>query len=270
MKFGFLQVYNEKEWIGPQIDQIMMLCDNLLITEGSNYPKFPNVSERSTDGTLDFIHDKMREYPSRISLNTSIRKHSIWNQNKCDNFNRALTFCKDGDYFMKQDADEFYTNEHIARLNEQMKEHKADVINSWGYCFAFGFKWRRIRNEVQLEGKDHILKKNPALYFVPTHMPRKMGPIVIQNKDEDYLGRFHYSWVRTTSRKRIQHLCEDPKMLKWFDTYWGKIQLINGKRYNYYRGHFVLERYEGRHPEILDDHPWRNVEDVRDWKEEVK
>ncbi len=263
MKFGFLQAYNEKMWIGWQIDQMMKYCDKMLITEGSNYPSFSDISERSIDGTLDIISDKMKEYPNRISLNYTIRKHQVFNSNKASNFNRALTFCNIGDYFIKQDADEFYTDEHIARMNEQMKEGKADVIYSWGYCFAFSFMWRRIRNGVQLEGKDHITKKNPSLYFIPTHQPQNKGPVVFLNKTEDCLGRRHYSWVKLTARSWIQHRAEQKVMRLWFEKNWEKIALIEDCGYFYYNGEFKLRRFSGLHPESLDDHPWRHVEDVR-------
>lgn len=263
MRFGYLQIYNEIDWAAYQIDQAMLLCDKLLITEGSQFASFTDISERSTDGTLDVIHDKMKEYSNRITLNYTIRKHPNYRSNQCANFNRALEFCDVGDYFVELDADEFYFDEHIERLNELMKEGKADILGSYGHDFAFSFKWKFIQNNMEVSGKEHILKKTPNLYFVPTHKPKNVGPLNLANKN--YLGRYHYKWVKPTERMRIRHKTSGfhKGMLEWFDKNWDSIELKEGESYRFYGGYFILKRYGGNHPESLNGHPWRDIEDIR-------
>lgn len=263
MRFGYLQIYNEIDWAECQIDQAMALCDKLLITEGSQFVAFPDIPERSTDGTLDVIHDKMKEYPNRITLNYTIREHPNYRRNQCGNFNRALTHCEVGDYFISLDADEFYFNEHIERLNELMREGKADVLGSYGYDFAFGFKWKFLKSGAEINGKKHILKKTPKLFFIPTHKAKNVGPVEIINTN--YVGRHHYVWLKSKDRMKIRMRTSGfyGEMVEWFNKNWDSIELKDGKRYEYYGGKFTLKRYDGNHPEILNDHTWKDVEDVR-------
>jgi len=263
MKLGHLQIYNEIDWASNCIDQAMRLCDKLIITEGSQFASFSDIPERSTDGTLDVINDKISEYPGRIQLLNTFRKFNNYRKNQCANFNRAITFCSIGDYFISLDSDEFYFDDHIDRLNLIMKENTADVIGSYGYTFAFGFKWRLINKKLPMTGKKHILKKTKDMYFIPTHKPKNIGSVEILNKE--FLGRFHYKWVKPTDRMRIRHRTSGfyKGMLKWFDNNWDNIKLVDGKTYDYYGGSFSLKRYDGKHPEILKEHKWVDVEDVR-------
>ena len=129
--------------------------------------------------------------------------------------------------------------------------------------FAFGFKWVFIQNGMRRDGKDHIVKKTPNLYFIPTHQYRNVGPLNLA--DRNYLGRAHYKWVKPTERMRIRMETSGfvSGMIKWFNKNWDSMELKNGAVYNYYSGKFVLKRYEGDHPEILHDHHWKEVEDVR-------
>lgn len=263
MRFGYLQIYNEVNWARYQIDMAMSLCDKLLITEGSQFVSFPDISERSTDGTLDIINDKVKEYKGRIKCNNTIRASNNYRQNQCDNFNRALNFCNIGDYFVEMDADEFYFDEHINILNELMKEGKVDVIGSYGYDFAFGFKWKFLKRGTEITGRKHILKKTPNLFFVPTHNPKNFGPIEVS--DVNYVGRHHYPWVKPNDRMEIRMRTSNfhRGMLDWFNINWDSIKLEDNKSYDYFGGKFILERYEGNHPEILNGHSWKDINDIR-------
>ena len=263
MRIGYLQVYNEVDWVGYQIDQAMKLCDGLFIIEGAQFSIHKYISERSTDGTLDIISDKIKEYPKRIGVKDTIRKHKGYRVNQCANFNRILGFCSFGDYFIALDADEFYFDSHIKNLNILMKENKADVLGSYGSCFAFGFNWRLISNENKIWGKEHIFKRNPKLYFTPTHNPQNVCPIKVVDKKS--FDACHYMWVKPKERMRIRFkTCGKPKALTWFNNNWDTLKLEDSTRYDYFNGYFILKRYDGKHPETLDGHPWLNVEDVRE------
>ena len=79
MNVGFLQVYNEIDWIKYSIDHAMNFCDKLIIIEGSQFANFKKIPERSTDETLDIIYEKMKQFPNKIEL---LKNYLLLNQNK--------------------------------------------------------------------------------------------------------------------------------------------------------------------------------------------
>lgn len=260
MKIGFIQVYNEINWIGYAIDQAMNFCDELIVCEGSQFIAFPDIPKRSDDDTLDIVADKTKQYPGRIKIINTIRKHNNYRFNQCANFNLGLDYCNMGDYFIHLDADEFFTDEWIAETNEIMREGKADYIKALGYGFAFGFRWRIDFGEIQPRAV--IVKKTEGLYFKPTHHYVNPGKNMITIPR---IGHYHYYWLKPRGRMRMRMRTSSmyPNMLKWFDTNWDNFKLEDSKEYPCYIGNFILHKYEDRHPSILDDHPWKDVDDIR-------
>lgn len=261
MKFGFIQVYNEVNWIGYAIDQATRLCDRILIVEGAQYANFPDIPEHSDDGTLDIISDKMREYPKILNALKTNRGHGNYRLNQCDNFNRALGLCRRDDYFIILDADEFHSDGWINEANAMMSEGKVDVIKVVYNVFAFSFNW--IIDFEDTDGSSIVLKNVPGFRFAPTSKRVNTGKKVevIDGKD----ANFHYSWLKPRARTltRMRTSKRFPNMVSWFVNDWHKIKLVEGVTYSSYNKSFTLHRYGGDHPSVLDDHPWRHVEDIR-------
>ena len=40
-------------------------------------------------------------------------------------------------------------------------------------------------------------------------------------------------------------------------------ELIDNNKIKYYKGYIYLNKYTGKHPEVLKDYPLRNIEDIR-------
>jgi hypothetical protein len=261
MKIAYLQVYNDVDWVGHNIDQTMQLCDVLMITEGSQFAAFPEIPERSDDGTLDVISDKMQQYKGRITLTQTTRKHQNYRKNQCDNFNRALELCKPGDYFIPTDADKILFEDSIDLLNEYMAEGKLETIKFFGAHFAFSFDWiLEINGKFQM--RDYVFKKMPGMYFKPTHNHQNAG------KEHVIIGLkmfHHYKWLKSAARMKVRHKTSGmyPGMLQWFKQNWTKIKLVAEMPQKLYHGNFVLRMYDGDHPKILDDHPFRHIKDIR-------
>ena len=260
MRVGFMQIYNEANWVGFAIEQAMRLCDKLLVIEGSQFTAFPDIPERSDDGTLDIISDKMREHRGRILLINTARRHKNYRQNQCANFNRGLDFCDIDDYFLILDADDFFTDEWLERANAIMQEGDMDLIYANSRDFSFGFNW--VVGFGRTSPRLVVLKKNAQLHFVPTHKVRGGGDRIYLSKD---ISRYHYMWVKPSERLRVRMRTSGRHagMTDWFESVWCKMELKAGKVYQSYNGKFTLRRYDGVHPSILNTHPWRYVEDIR-------
>jgi len=53
-------------------------------------------------------------------------------------------------------------------------------------------------------------------------------------------------------------------MREWFESNYDKIKLTEGSRIHYVNNQtFTIKEYKGLHPSVLDNHPWRYVEDIR-------
>lgn len=262
-KIGFLMLYNEIDWAAYAIDQAFMVCDKLIICEGSQFTSFVDIPERSTDGTLDIIADKQKEYPGLIDVMFTTRKHANYRQNQCDNFNKAVMLCSVGDYFLHLDADEFFSDVFIEEINNYTKEGKIDFLDSVSHVFAFSFDWLiHMANEGRT-GKHVLYKVFDGFSFAPTHRPLSIGKNRVIKDTKDV---FHYTWVKPTTRMEIRLRTSGfvPGMHEWFKKYWNNIELIENKIQPSHLGTtFYLERYKGDHPFILNKHPWRYINDVR-------
>lgn len=257
MKLGFTHVYNDANWIGYSIDQAMRVCDTLLVVEGSRFMCIAGLPDRSDDGTLDIISDKMRTYPKRIELWLDGCDTGSHRQNQNANHTAALECCEIGDYLIPFDTDEFYTDSFIDIMNDVMREGEVDILSWTGLWFAYGFRWYFAK-----VAKVALLKKVSGAYFISLHKPRRFG----QNRMTiEKLSCHHYCWVKTKDRMiRRAGIGNYRGMDRWFERNYDKIKLAEGEKIHYVQNQvFTLKKYNGSHPSVLDDHPWRNVDDIR-------
>lgn len=263
MILGFLQVYNEVDWIEYSIDHAMSFCDKLIIIEGSQFSQLKKIPERSNDGTLEIINQKIEEYPNSIELEKTSRKFSNYRENQAVNFNFALSKCDIGDYFAPLDADQFYFKNYIEKIKEVSDEGKIDFSVASGIVLGFSFNWRIIINDLKFHTFNALFKKNPKLNFIPTHTPLNHG----KNKviDEEGESLIHYMWVKPKERisLRLKTARHSKEIVRWFKKNWDKIELVDNNKVNYYKGSICIKKYNGPHPEILKNHPWRQVDDLR-------
>lgn len=257
MKLGFTQVYNEKDWVGYAIDQARKVCDKLLIVEGSRFMCLDDYPARSDDGTLDIISDKIRVYPNFIEVQPGGSDTGNVKRNWCANYQAALERCKIGDYLIPFDVDTFYTDSCIDNMNEVMREGKIDSMELMGLQFVLSFRWTFDEHV-----KEAFFKRIPGAHFTPMHKPEQFGSHRVIIKD---IGFLHYCWVKTQERMfRRARIGIYKGMREWFELNYDKIELAEGAKINYVNNQvFTLRKYEGPHPSVVDNHPWRHIEDIR-------
>jgi len=262
MRVGFMMAYNEVDWIDWAIEHAVSMCDKLIISEGAQFTAFPDIPERSDDGTLDIIADKSKKYPGFIVVQETERKHQNYRHNQCDNWNRAVNSCSEGDYLVPLDADIFYDDEGIDLANSMMNDG-VSAGNIYGRLFAFSPNW-----EVRWDGKTEshwtaFFKITPGFHFEPTHRPIGAG----KAERIGDMPMFHYTWVKPGERVRTRMRTSGmfPGMVEWFDSNWSSIELKEGVEYpSHTGGVMTLHRYHDVHPSSLDGHPWfEGVEDMR-------
>ena len=263
VKLGFIMAFNEVDWIGYAIDQATEICDRVIISEGSQFTSFPNIPARSNDGTLDIISDKTKEYPNFITVSPSSRASGNYRHNQCANFNRALSTCSIGDYFIPLDVDEYYSDSFLDEINTLTSLRIADHLTGQGHLYGFSFNWRIVFGDNPIWKKDILFKVVPSFKFTPTHKPKGQGKNKIISLENNI---YHYTWVKPASRMKIRMQTSSfyPGMPKWFENNWNKIELIDGKPQQSHKGvTLTLNKYNGTHPSVLDSHPWRYINDIR-------
>jgi len=259
MKVGFLQIFNEVAWAPFAIDQALKICDKLFICEGSQFANFKDIPVYSDDGTVDVIREKMADNPRSVFLLENCRRSQNYRTNQCENFNNAIAWCNNGDYLLPLDADEFYTDEYLEEINSTLLEGRIDALITSTKLFAFSFNWE-LDFGVQ-STKEVAFKVNDRLYFTPTHQPHNIGLNVRHDKQ---FGMHHYSWMKPKDRMAIRMRTSGmyPNMQNWFKANWDKIELKDGP-FATYKGVANLKKFDWPHPSILDNHPWRNIKDIR-------
>ena len=106
-----------------------------------------------------------------------------------------------------------------------------------------------------------FIKKIKGFKFSPSHKLSGAGRSRVIISDG---GRFHYLWVKPAKRMLLRMQTGIYKgMVGWYSEIWQNLKPEDGKRYKSYNGSFILRRYNEEHPSILDDHPWRHIDDVR-------
>jgi len=74
----------------------------------------------------------------------------------------------------------------------------------------------------------------------------------------------HYCWVKTRNRMlRRARIGIYQGMPEWFESNYDKIELAEGAEIQYLNKTFILNEYKGPHPSVLDNHPWRHIDDIR-------
>ena len=269
-KIGFMQIYNEEAWVNCAITQAMQICDKLIIAEGSQFTNFSNIPERSTDNTIELIKAKIIEYPGRIELRDTVRKHGSYRHNQCENFNNAVDSCQPGDIFLPLDADEFYDDRLLLELLELTSEKgwgtapAIDRLIALTQLYSFGFAWKLDIGEGR---KDVFFRVTRDFHFTPTHNPQKFGPISCE-LSRHYLCH-HYTLVKNIDRMRTRFQTSGmyPGMEKWLEDVWMKVELKKFQTFKLYKPGNKFAILTGdkniNHPTILADHPWRNEVDVR-------
>jgi hypothetical protein len=158
---------------------------------------------------------------------------------------------------MIYDSDEFYTDSFIDDINEAMREGKLDYMDWTGLQFAFGFKWV-YADQV----KTAFWKKIPGAHFAPLRAAKGFGTRYITIKR---ISCLHYCWVKTRDRMlRRARIGIYDGMPEWFALNYDRIKLAEGEKIYYVDNQvFTLKEYRGAHPSVLDNHPWRHIEDIR-------
>lgn len=203
--------------------QVQDIAHEIYVIEGATQlAKFSSADGRSTDGTIDFLHDAMRK-DRRIKL---IQKKNLWddkNQMVC-----ATNNIFQGDYVWQLDSDEFYHENDIPRIVKMLEDRQPLEVDFYSYVFWGGYTdcitERTGKTWTNEKPKRRIFRNKPGVSFWTSHNPPSYHydettecseqVNVITREETLAMGMkiFHYSYV-----ERAQAEFKSRYYLKAFD-----------------------------------------------------
>jgi len=281
---GIMPVYEEADWIEYAVEGIIDFVDELVIAEGYQGPAWHFDSCRSKDGTIDIIKRLAKKYDKITLTECQPRAHVL--RGKAATHNHVLKvsrLIKKADWYMICDSDEFYTDTQKKYIRGKLASTEKDAFAFSARVFFFNFQYHI----------NHIL---PRLFRVTKRMEFRPGQFPYYGNGRPYyeypdntpcilLGDdpiFHYSFAKRPSqeiKRRTMEYCAvqrekhvfdwiDKIYLKWSPENSEEIYKLNKKMFGWdgivFSEEQRLQVYKGRHPSILDHHPFRYLADVRE------
>ncbi len=271
---GLLTAWAAEDWIEYSIKQALTLVDELILSIGP----FDNYLEEIKDNTLK-IAQKYSNHRKVKIVKTVHSPFNTLNQNKCVNLNRMLKVSENievGNIIWILDVDEFYSNEAIKEVLDFINNKDFDSIRVVSRFFAINFNYY-----IKISHERIFKIKNKNCYFTPTQRfhPTPIKKALLLEKNP----MFHYSML-TGNQKQIQWLVHNSyKALIWFrkiynhydpnnEDFWMKKNLEVTGHYGFWirsaesreeKNNHGLFKYNGKHPEIIENSHLRNINDFR-------
>lgn len=279
---GLVLTWNNFEFFKCALKQALDFCDEVVLIEGCHSRNYPR---HSTDGTVEYLksfsHSKLKILEPDWEELT--KKHREYWKIQCAIFNLAIksfSIWNHGAWIMGWPDDQFYFDKDLKKIRNILEKTDSDRV--WFSCrkFIYNFRFNVLQYSSRQKGAMEINRLTPGCYYTPIHhLHYKNGRRYVQvNKGGRIpITMFHYSSVKKIERMnaRCHMTLETPRRYTlsagWFEK-WMSVKWINDEDIFKYKDTlaFILstdpERiniYKGRHPEVLDDHPWRNINDVR-------
>ncbi len=259
---GIISVYQEADYLPYALEQAREFCDYIIIAEGCHSDNHPT---RSTDGTIEFLERQPEEviYAENVEgWRYDFFQMGIWSM---------LTdrVVEEGcDWFRYWDVDMFW-------LNDDLKEIKKKIETTNKDCLIFPerrfiYNWRM--NTKSITGR--FYRTTPGMYLTTiSNVHKANGDPYLLDVDMVNAECFHFTGAKKLDRMKfrfdiskekgtpdIDRLWEEYKNFEWAncDDAESRIPLLEelsgGTDFNFYHGEL---------PEVLRNHPYSRMEDIR-------
>ncbi len=278
---GLILTWNNLSFFKCSLEQALDFCDEVIIAEGCHYKKY---AKRSTDGTAEYL-EKFKDHPKLKILDFEQNDRNDIVQLKLRmKAIKISSYFKSGNWVIQWDDDDFFFKKDLSKIRVIMEKTKYDtlVFNERRFIYNFRFNCfkKRAKGRMNIGGIqiDRITSgaKFKALIGKKTH-PRlfyKDGKKYDRIKYLKDIVLFHYAYVKPSLRMKARwemsiergYPNEKERIKKFISIKWNdKIGILSYKKE---LEEFMKKKrfniYNGQHPKVLDNHPWRYINDVRD------
>ncbi len=265
---GVILTYNNLEFLKCSLNQALDFCDELILIEGCHLQNYP---KNSTDGTCEFIqtlsHPKLviiEEFPFKgrnDEVQCKLREF----------YANQSSLWEVGNWICQWDDDIAFFNDDLPKIKKVMEKTKKDIIRFKERMFIYNFKFNLYKNSV---GAYHFDKITEDCYYTPMwKMHYKKGGLYRKYKYMKKVDYFHYCYVKKSERLKIRIESSYEKGYKnAFKRFDNLLSVKWEKEDEIFKYQDIIEDltnssgfniYTGLHPEIMEEHPWRFVEDTR-------
>ena len=277
---ALMLTWNNIEFFKCALKQALSFCDEVIAIEGCHLPNYPL---RSPDGTYEYIQSIKNE--KLVIINIEKFDHTIPNnsQLQChirETYLKQSKYWQPGNWVIHWDDDAFYFDKDLPLIKELMESTPANVISCKERRFGFNFRFNVLANIEDFQAS--VMQKiTPGCHFTaPSKMCDKNGLIYIDRLKVPEITFHHYPYVKLTPRAKFRWAlsvakgCTSNKITPklWDDFSWEKDEdiLKQGQLFKSIVGGSEIASvnvYNGPHPEVLDSHPWKDINDIRNLNE---
>jgi len=293
--FAFANVYNECDWLLHHIAHIYPWVDHILIHEGNNSPPVEEIPARSEDGTIELCHylDKRLK---KVRFLGSGNVHKSNKKGQAETFQHFLDTAwtmgaKEEDWIFLADPDEIMTDWFFEGLKNLLGElgDKFSALETYGPMFWFNMKlfiWQH-RERMWRFRKDAYFGETIEYRLRSTHRPvNHKRELVMQIGGVGTPSNYHYAFVKPPSRELTRRKWEvacgyrEPIILDWYrevfmkwnyadmgETAYLTNKKLTGNKGILFKGNDQLMTWHVKHPKIIEKHPMKKIDDIREIRE---
>lgn len=263
---GLMLTWNNLEFFRCAVKQALDFCDELILVEGCHSIQYP---QRSDDGTVEFAKSLIGHPKLRIVDFTRGGRYDRTQRAIRYSYPRQSSYYRPGNWVFHWDDDIFFFDDDLRKIRQAMENADRDSLSIDTRHFFYNFRFNIRQNDT---GWAFRIKEGAYLKGVSAHY-YKDGRPYDHFQLEDSITAFHYGYVKRPERMRARWALSVEKgteasvnrFEKWMSVSWEKdedIQKSDDTLANIFAGG-KLNVYNGKHPEVLDEHPWRYINDVR-------
>jgi hypothetical protein len=270
---GICCTWNNAEFFLRSATTAAEFCDELVISEGCHSGRY---DQRSTDETVRYAEHLTGAYPNIYPAPEFARegRYDHVQGYVRNEILQASRLYKPGNWVFHADDDVFLFEDKIPMIKNVLETTTADIVYLCGRRFLFNFRIHVIEHAVRFD------RITPGCFIKPPgHMCYASGQKYKDggktgNLNVDFLYH-HYVYVKTPERARARWAMSFEKGCQpSVDYLYDKFMAVdistdeavkeNGSWIReiagYQNGPFL---YDGRHPEAVEGHPWRHIDDCR-------
>jgi len=253
------------------LQQALSFCDEVWVVDGCHFHKYP---WHSTDGTYEYL--KAFKHPKLRFVDIE-RIDGKYEEVQCflrSTIPKKSQYWKPGNWVFQLDDDLFFFEKDLIRIREAMQNSEYPALEFNMRYFIYNFRLNFFQKSLDLCYKI-VSDFEKKFVMKGVGYPRCRSGAKYRTYYLKDIIVHHYTYVKIPERMTPRWEMSIEKgtkaskgrFEKWMNIDLDKIDFAQLKEeLNRIRSGGGLNIYTERHPKVLNNHPWMNIDDVRKLK----